>query len=194
MVEITPKNEDGANEPELIREAVNGDVHAFGGLYDMHLERVHRHIYYRVGNREDAQDLTQQVFLKAWHALPKYRQKSSPFIAWLLTISNNLVIDYYRKNKARQTEDIEKSAYFLKDGQTLNPEQAAESGFESKRVWGAIRQLPANHQQLIVLRFMDGCRNPEIATILGLSEGSVRVNIHRALKKLRQIIKEDEEA
>ena len=65
----------------------------------MHVDRVYRHIYYRVGNEADAEDLTQQVFLKAWQAIDRYRKTASPFIAWLMTVSHNLVVDFYRTKK-----------------------------------------------------------------------------------------------
>ena len=192
MSKVTPKNEEATIESLYIEKAVSGDARAFGSLYDMHVEQVHRHIYYRVCNRADTEDLTQQVFVKAWKALPSYQKKSRPFIAWLLTISNNLVIDFYRKNKNNNTADIDGFAHSLKNHGEPSPEQAAEADFNKKKIWAAIRQLPQNQQQLIVLRFMDGYRNPEIAAMVGNSEGSVRVSIHRALTKLRQIMQREE--
>ena len=83
MFKVTPKNEEATNESLFVQKAVSGDAGAFGSLYDMLVERVHRHIYYRVGNRADAEDLTQQVFVNAWKALPKYLNNSKPFMASL---------------------------------------------------------------------------------------------------------------
>ena len=80
----------------LVRRAISRDPEAFGRLYDMYVDRVYRHVYYRVGNVADAEDLTQQVFLKAWQAIDRYKKTASPFLAWLMTISHNLVVDFYR--------------------------------------------------------------------------------------------------
>ena len=85
----------------VVQRAIGHDAEAFGRLYDMHVDRVYRHIYYRVGNEADAQDLTQQVFFKAWQAIGRYKKMASPFVAWLMTISHNLVIDFYRTRKDR---------------------------------------------------------------------------------------------
>jgi RNA polymerase sigma-70 factor (ECF subfamily) len=83
----------------LVQRAVGHDADAFGKLCDIHVDRVYRHIYYRVGNQTDAEDLTQQTFFKAWQAIGRYRKTASPFIAWLMTISHNLVVDFHRTRK-----------------------------------------------------------------------------------------------
>jgi hypothetical protein len=85
------------SEPALVDAAIAGDGTAFAALYDLHLDRVYRHVYYRVGNRADAEDLTQQVFLQAWRAIGRYRRTAAPFIAWLLTIAHNAIVSHYRK-------------------------------------------------------------------------------------------------
>ena len=84
----------------LVERAIDGDANAFGRLYDMHVDRIYRHVYYRVGNVADAEDLTQQVFIKAWQAIHRYKKTASPFLAWLIKISHNLVIDFYRSKKS----------------------------------------------------------------------------------------------
>ena len=83
----------------IVDRAIGGDTDAFGRLYDIYADRIYRHIYYRTNNVEDAQDLTQEVFMKAWQALPKYKKSRTPFLGWLFTISHNRVIDYYRTKK-----------------------------------------------------------------------------------------------
>ena len=83
----------------LVESAAGGDIQAFGRLYDIYVDRIYRHIYYRTSNVEDARDLTQEVFVKAWQGLPKYKRTKTPFLAWLFTISHNRVIDYYRTKK-----------------------------------------------------------------------------------------------
>ena len=171
----------------MVQKAIGHDASAFGRLYDMHIDRVYRHIYYRVGNQADAEDLTQQVFLKAWQAIGRYKKMASPFIAWLMTISHNLVVDFYRTRKDRAYLEAE----LLADDSTLSPERATEAGFQQQRLRRAVLQLSGNEQQVVILRFMEGFEFAEIASLLKKKEGNVRVILHRALMKLRSILEKE---
>ena len=153
----------------------------------MYVDRVYRHIYYRVGSIADAEDLTQQVFLKAWEAIDRFRKTTRPFLAWLMTISRNLVIDFYRTRKNQVPLEAEGPV----DTRTANPEQVAEAHWEQARLRRAISQLHPDQQQVVVLRFLEGFRNAEIAAATGKSEGAVRVALHRALVKLRDILQKE---
>lgn len=177
-------NEVASEAGLLIDKAVDGDADAFGRLYDMHVDRVYRHIYYRVGNVADAEDLTQQVFLRAWQAIRRYKKTSSPFLAWLMTISHNLVVDFYRSKKEGVYPDFELPA----DETYSSPECSAEAHFEQQRLRRAVLELPGDQQQVILMRFIEGFSYPEIASSLGKSEGAIRVILHRALVRLRKIL------
>jgi RNA polymerase sigma-70 factor (ECF subfamily) len=168
----------------LVDRAKDGDADAFGRLYDMHIDRVYRHIYYRVGNVADAEDLTQQVFLKAWQAIGRYKKTASPFIAWLIRISHNLVIDFYRSSKAKTYLDFDTIA----SGPESGPEHLAETHFDQQQVRRAILELPGDQQQVVLMRFIEDFSYPEIAVSLGKSECAVRVIQHRALVRLRKIL------
>jgi RNA polymerase sigma factor (sigma-70 family) len=181
--------EPASHEADLVQRAVGHDPEAFGRLYDVHVDRVYRHIYYRVGNEQDAEDLTQQVFLKAWQAIDRYKKKTSPFIAWLMTISHNLVVDFYRTRKDKAYVEAE----ILADGPASSPEQAAETSLEQQRLRRAILRLGSDEQQVVILRFMEGFQFAEIASVLKKKEGNVRVILHRALVKLRTILEKDRE-
>lgn len=179
-------NEVASEAGLLIDKAVDGDADAFGRLYDMHVDRVYRHIYYRVGNVADAEDLTQQVFLRAWQAIRRYKKTSSPFLAWLMTISHNLVVDFYRSKKegVYPYPDFE-----IPDRETYSsPECSAEAHFDQQRLRRAVLELPGDQQQVILMRFIEGFSYPEIASSLGKSEGAIRVILHRALVRLRKIL------
>jgi RNA polymerase sigma-70 factor (ECF subfamily) len=176
-----------SDEAELVQRAIDHDPEAFGRLYDIHVDSVYRHVYYRVGNEQDAEDLTQQVFLKAWQAIDRYRRKASPFIAWLMTISHNLVVDFYRTRKDKAYLEAE----ILADGPASNPEQAAETSLEQQRLRRAILKLGSDEQQVVILRFVEGFEFAEIASVLNKKEGNVRVILHRALVKLRSILEKD---
>jgi RNA polymerase sigma-70 factor (ECF subfamily) len=177
-----------SDEATLVQRAVSHDAEAFGRLYDMHVDRVYRHIYYRVGNETDAEDLTQQVFLKAWQAIDRYKKMTSPFVAWLMTISHNLVVDFYRTRKDRSYLEAE----VLVDDSASSPEQAAEASFEQQRLRRAILQLGSDEQHVVILRFIEGFEFAEIASLLRKKEGNVRVILHRALVKLRNILEKEQ--
>jgi RNA polymerase sigma-70 factor (ECF subfamily) len=184
------QEEENTSIPEdidlLVKNAIGGDAEVFGRLYDMYVERVYRHIFYRVGIVEDAEDLTQQVFMKAWKAIGRYKITSSPFLAWLMRISHNLVTDFYRSKKDKVYLDTELAAY----DPASSPERVAELNFEQQRIRKAILQLPGEQQQVIMMSFIEGFTYAEIASSMGKSEGAIRVIQHRALKKMRHIMEE----
>jgi RNA polymerase sigma-70 factor, ECF subfamily len=184
-----PAEGQAADEAILVQRAIGHDADAFGKLYDMHVDRVYRHVLYRVGNEPDAEDLTQQVFLKAWQAIGRYRRAASPFVAWLMTISHNLVVDFYRTRKEKAYLEVEA----LADDGASNPERKAEDKSEQERLRNAILQLRGDEQQVVILRFIEGLEYSEIASLLKKSEGNVRVILHRALVKLRKIAAKEEE-
>jgi RNA polymerase sigma-70 factor (ECF subfamily) len=175
------------DENLLIRQAIGGDAEAFGKLYFRYVERVYRHIFYWVRNVDDAKDLTQQVFIKAWQAIGKYKITASPFAAWLITISHNFVIDFHRTKK-------DKHCYIINDmvvsEKTSSPEEIIEAKYLQEELRGAILHLPYEQQQVIQLRFVENFRHAEIASLLGKSEGAIRVIQYRALLKLREILEE----
>jgi RNA polymerase sigma-70 factor (ECF subfamily) len=168
----------------IIDRAINGDTEAFGCLYDIYVDRIYRHIYYRTSNVEDARDLTQEVFMKAWQALPKYRRTKTPFLGWLFTISHNRVIDYYRTKKDyAYLNDVS-----IVDDRDRSPDQLAEAQFTRQAIRRAILQLPEVQQQVILMSFIEGLEYSEIAAVLHKSEGNIRVIVHRALKKMQEIM------
>lgn len=168
----------------LVERAAGGDTGAFGRLYDIYADRIYRHIYYRTGNVDDARDMTQEVFIKAWKALPKYRKTRTPFLGWLFTISHNRVIDYYRTKKDYAYLNNEITVADPGTG----PEKLAEAEFTRQEIRKAILQLPEEQQQVIMMSFIEGFEYRQIAEALHKSEGSIRVIVHRALKNMRKIM------
>ncbi len=160
---------------------MRGDGTAFTQLYDQCLARVYRHIAYRVASAADVEDLTQEVFLRAWRAIGGYKLGRSPFLAWLYTIAHNLVVDYYRK-KGRQREARLEAAEMIGD-------MTQTEGLESVEHLDAFRlyliDLPNDQQQVLMLRFVEGLDHATVAATLGKSEGAVRVIQLRALRRLR---------
>jgi len=168
----------------IVDKAAGGDTEAFGRLYDIYADRIYRHIYYRTSNVEDARDLTQEVFLKAWHGLPKYRRTQTPFLGWLFTIAHNRVIDYYRTKR----HHIYLDNVILVENLDKGPEKSAEVKYTQQEVRRAILQLPEEQQQVVLMSFIEGFEYSEIAAALNKTEGNIRVIIHRALKRMREIL------
>ena len=185
-----PSQTDGSlQDKELIVLAQRGDSEAFGDLYVRYLDSIYRYIYYRVGNREEAEDLTEGVFLKAWRAIESYQERGLPFQAWLYRIARNIVIDSRRKQKA-QLVDID-TQYDLTDS-SIQLEQQIAKGLQIETVLAAIKELEPLQQEVLTLRFLADMNHKEVAGILGKQVGAVRVLQHRALRALRRQIEQQQ--
>jgi RNA polymerase sigma-70 factor, ECF subfamily len=177
----------GITEKELIVRAAAGDAEAFGDLYSMHLDAIYRYIFFRIGEPQEAEDLTETVFLKAWEALPGYKDLGNPFTSWLYRIAHNMVIDFHRRNKPI----IENSEANLPDeredvsANTLGIIIESENLSELAK---AVSQLSSEQQQVISLRFIQGLSHSEIARVIGKNEGTCRMIQHRALTTLSKIL------
>lgn len=174
---------DKEKEEALIRQATRGDGEAFTRLYDMYMERIYRYVSYRVSIVADVEDLTQEVFLRAWNSIRGY-QPRNPFLAWLFTIAHNRVIDYYRK-KGRQLETTLDDLP-LSTGGAEDPEM--EEMVDRDTVRRLIAHLSGDEQQVLMLRFVEGLDYSDVASALGKSQGAVRVIQLRALRRLRQLL------
>jgi RNA polymerase sigma-70 factor (ECF subfamily) len=177
-----------APEAELIERARRGEAAAFGDLYERHLDAIYRYVFYRVGDRAEAENLTQTVFLKAWEALAKYRTQAVAFSAWLYRIAHNTVIDYYRTKK----DDAPLEHPRLLQGEAEGLEEQLAQKQSAEALARAIRQLDETDQQVLVLRFVSGLSHAETGKVLGRNEGYVRVLQHRALNALRARLKREE--
>jgi RNA polymerase sigma-70 factor, ECF subfamily len=172
-----------AREVELlVRLASQGDAEAFGKLYDIHLDTVYRYVYYKVRNGAEAEDLTAQVFLKAWEAIPRYQLREAPFVHWLMRLARNAVIDGYRT--ARTHEGLDEKLH----SRELDPAGEYLREEQTRELVEAVRRLPEEYQSIIVLRFMHDMSYQELAGFMGKSPGALRVIQHRALAALRRLL------
>ena len=169
-----------ASEQKLVTRAIKGDAEAFGDLYERHISAIYRYIAFRINDRNDAHDMANEVFLKAWGALPGYKLSKTPFLGWLYRIAHNLVIDHYRS--AQELEPLDDRDIWEDDRPA--PESQVIQQSEVERLARAIRLLPDDQQHAVILRYVEGLSCGDVANILGRSAGSVRVMLHRALKSL----------
>ena len=179
------------NEDEILDLAVQGDSDAFSMLYELHVEKIYNYIYYRTGNTFDAQDLTARVFYRALDHIRSYKKKGVPFSAWLYRIAHNLVANWYRDRNRQKEVPLED--YTTTPLQRLDlPETSLVKNQENEWLLKTIRKLPTDRQQLLILKFVEGLSNADIATIMGRSEGAIKGLYHRTLISLRNQTKKDE--
>ena len=176
-----------ANERQLVLQAQAGNSEAFGQLYDAYMERIYRFVYFRVEDQQTAEDITSQVFLKAWSNLDRFQFSRTPYLAWLYTIAHNAVIDHYRTRKVNTALD---------DVQLSQPDhsEAVENEIdltvEMQSVKSALQTLTDDQQKVLTLKFIEGMSNNEIARHLGKREGAIRALQMRGLQALAKQLEE----
>lgn len=172
-------------EGKLIARAIRGEASAFGSLYDHYQPKIYRFIAVKVSRREDAEDLTHQVFLNAWRNIKGYEDLGFPFSSWLYRIARNQIIDHYRTLKKNVgLEEIDNDPVFSQP----SPERETEKELSNEEVTAAIRLLKQDYQDVIIMRFVEEFSIKEVAAALGRSEGAVKLLQHRAIKSLKDVI------
>jgi RNA polymerase sigma-70 factor (ECF subfamily) len=176
------------NVPELSDEialklAAQGDQEAFGILYERYVSRIYSYIYYRTGNQHDAEDLTARVFFRALRHVENYKDRGLPLSAWLYRIAHNLVANWHRDNSRRKEIPLDE-IILVRHGGDL-PEMVLIENEEKENLLSVIHRLPADRQQLILLKFVEHLSNAEIGQVMGRSEGAVKSLYHRTLLSLR---------
>ncbi|MBI1877094.1 MAG: sigma-70 family RNA polymerase sigma factor [Chloroflexi bacterium] len=179
-----------SSESDLIQRAVSGDPDAFATLYDAYVEQIYRFVYFRVGDEQTAEDLTSQVFLKAWDKLSSYQIRGLPFSAWLFRIARNNVIDYYRTFK--ETTSLEPDVIARPDP-AADVDNTIERRLEAEEVRLALQHLTEDQQQVLTLRFIEGLSTEEVAKVMGKRPGAIRALQMRGLQALAQIFGSSDE-
>lgn len=179
---------DKISEQRLIEKARDGDAGAFGQIYERHLDPIYRYIYFRVGTIAEAEELTDDVFVRAWEALPGYKKKGhNSLLPWLYRIAHNLLVDHYRRNRLhKETEPL-----FAVRGHSPSVEEIVSTQEEVNRAVQAVRELDHVEQTILLLRFVEQLPYQEIAEIVDKSEGACRVIQYRALRALRDLLQQE---
>lgn len=187
---ISPDGQDSTTLEEArvaevaLIERAKLDPTAFADLYERYVDRIYAYIYYRTGDVRDAEDLTARVFYRALAHLPDFHQTGAPFIAWLYRIAHNLVANWHRDNSRHPEVPLD---LILHSPQTEGaPHSEAERAEAEGKLLEAIRTLPGERQELLLLKFVDGLSNLEIGKLLGRSEGAIKSLYHRTLLSLRE--------
>jgi len=178
------------DERNLIIRAIGGETEAFGQLYDHYMPMIYRFILLKVTQREEAEDLTHQVFLKAWTSIgSKYSEKGLPFSSWLYRIARNTVIDHYRRRKP--TSDLEEGEGREEMISRPDIERKLDLNQNAREAFAAIQKLKDIEKDIIIMRFVEDLSTKEVAETIGKSEGAVKLAQHRALEKVRKIMEAD---
>ena len=172
-------------EKDIVSRAIKGDGEAFTQLYEEHLDKIYRYVYLKVGSQSEAEDLTQEVFVKALEAIGSYKWRNLPFGSWLFRIAHNQVVDYFRKQGK-----VEKTA--LDDDITLvsesNPALTAERELQIEEVIKCIGKLSPAQRDVISLRFGSELSTTEVAEVLGKNTGTVKALQYNAIVALRKML------
>jgi RNA polymerase sigma-70 factor (ECF subfamily) len=173
------------SDDDALERAAQGDHAAFGVLYERYVGRIYNYIYYRTGNRNDAEDLTARVFFRALKHIGNYQNRGLPLSAWLYRIAHNLVANWYRDNSRRREVPLDDG--FSLQQKSEHPESAVLKTEEQERLLKVIRRLPPDRQQLLILKFVEHLPNAEIGQIMGRTEGAIKSLYHRTLITLREV-------
>lgn len=187
------------DEATLIAKSQQGDVEAFGELVSIYEKQVYTIAYRFMGNPEDASDLTQEAFVRAFRAISRFRGEAS-FKTWIYHIVANVCRDELRKRKKQAVVSLDApivtdDGYIAREQEdwSLAPERVYESIELQETIQELLNQLIPEYRQVLVLRELQGFTYEEIANILGCSLGTVKSRINRARKALRDLIAANKE-
>jgi len=168
---------------QLVDLAQEGDKGALEELYLIHFDRIYSYLHMTVGNRHDAEDLTNQTFIRMLESIDRFTWRSVPFSAWLFRIAHNLAMDHFRAGRRWQAESDPPE-------DTTTPEPSAEdAAFHAlgrERMLGMIEGLSGDQRQVLTLKYAFDFSNAEVAAILGKTEGAVKALQHRAFATLHR--------
>ncbi|MCZ6679092.1 MAG: sigma-70 family RNA polymerase sigma factor [Candidatus Poribacteria bacterium] len=180
------------DERELVERFQNGEQEVFNELVIKYQGKVYNLVYKYVSNPETARDLSQEVFIKAFQALPHFKRQSA-FYSWLYRIAINLCIDFIRQQNRKQTLSIEDLPTGGNDENAFNdvkplPPDQAETRELGQIIGQAVRQLPPGQQRVFNLRYQEGLQLKEIAARLDRSEGTIKAHLHHAHRRLQTLL------
>jgi RNA polymerase sigma-70 factor (ECF subfamily) len=171
-------------EEHLVNRALAGDEQAFGDLYEHYLADIYHYIYHRVNCRQEAEDLSEAVFLRVWKALDENPPREVVFRLWLYRIAHNAVVDHYRARK--ELVALEAAAHV--PDPVEGPEDTAAGQEKISELMQAMQLLSQEHQQVLSCRFLAGLSHAETATVMARSEQAVRALQYRAIVGLRNLL------
>lgn len=180
---------DQARMMDLVERAQSGEAEAFGRLYDQYSDTVYRYIYYRVGGKATAEDLTSETFLRALRRISTFTWQGRDFGAWLVTIARNLVADHFKSSRFR----LEVTTGEMLDANEVerSPEDSVLESLSNAALLEAVRKLNPQQQECVTLRFLQGLSVAETARVMGKNEGAIKTLQYRAVRTLARLLPDD---
>ena len=172
------------DEESLVRRAQQRDQQAFAQLYEEHFDKIYRYVALRIGDRVEAEDITQQVFLKALRSISSFRWKGIAFSAWLFRIAHNQMVDYLRKKTKQATVPIDEVQVSV----SSDPQLLLEQRLSIEQLVSATKRLTEAQREVISLRFAGELPITQVARIMGKSEGAIKALQHSAIVALRKVL------
>ncbi len=180
-------------EKDLVERAKT-DRNAFGELYEIYVQRIYNYILHRTSDVDLTEDLTSQVFMKVLDNLEKFEWRGLPFAAWLYRIAANEIASHYRKGKFISNADINELEFLIPDTEDSVHDKMVDGVEEAEKrekyveMRKYVSKLKPKYAEIVVLKFFEKKSNTEISQILDVSEGNLRIRLHRALKLLKQLM------
>ena len=172
------------DEESLVRRAQQRDEEAFAQLYEEYFDKIYRYVTLKIGDQAEAEDMTQQVFIKVLQSISSFRWKGIPFSAWLFRIAHNQMVDYFRKKKRYATIPLNESLR----SSDIDPQRAVELKLDIEQLLSATKRLTEAQREVISLRFSGELSIDEVAKITGKSQGAVKALQHSAIVALRKAL------
>jgi len=183
----TPDVEDAhADVWRLVRLAQAGDGEAFGTLYDCYVDTVFRFIYYRVNDRQLAEDFTSETFLRALRRIGTISYQGRDIGAWFVTIARNIVLDHVKS--ARHRLEVTTADTLESREHEASTEATVLDTLQSEQLMAAIARLGEEQRECITLRFIQGLSVGETAAVMGKNDGAIKALQHRAVRKLADLV------
>jgi RNA polymerase sigma-70 factor, ECF subfamily len=173
-------------EQSLVERAQRHDQEAFAELYERYFDKIYRYIALKIGDRFEAEDMAQQVFLNALKSISSFKWQDVPFSSWLYRIAHNQIVDHLRRKTRRPTSELEEA--ILPDDPEESPQQKLETTLSLEEVARATSRLTTAQREVITLRFTSELPIADVARIMGRSEGAVKALQHSAILALRRIM------
>jgi RNA polymerase sigma-70 factor (ECF subfamily) len=188
-LDTEPPNEEADRSAEawdLVRAAQEGEVEAFGQLYDRYVDVVYRYILFRVGDRTLAEDVTSETFLRALRRIASVTYQGRDVGAWFVTIARNLVLDHMKSSRYRL--EVPTAEFSEPRHVQTGPEQKVLDEARNIELLRCLSKLNSDQRECIVLRFLQGLSVAQTAELMGRNEGAVKALQHRAVRRLAQLL------
>lgn len=177
-------------DEKVVERCLRGDDAAWETVVNQYAKRIYNLTYRYTSRRDEAEDLTQEIFIRVYQNLKSFRSDSGSFQSWIMKVGRNLIIDHYRRTRRYQqaagTEEME--IMNLKDDKAPNPQRVAEQSEASRFVSEGLQALSPELKEAIILRDLEGMAYLEIAELLGIPEGTVKSRINRARLELAKLL------